>query len=235
MFLTACNRAAYEAPSATYSDPLAAYRFGCTPLDSLTVAAHLPELEATFGEKIDCPDEYRDKLLAALSFYPQLWNIRIKVVQKTLPTSMQVRPANFAFARNGRGYRIYVDDTRTDKVTDFRRASYSAQIGCFIHELGHMTHYEKRSNVRLLADGTGYVTSQKFRTHYEAIADQNAIAYGGGYYTYQFSNFIFERAGISKAYRKFKKANYYTNHEILALHNAARKERGMREPCPALD
>lgn len=227
----ACNRSTYELTGDAYTDPLGQYRFSCRSIDSLYVDAHLDELEAAFGATVDCPPIYRDKLLAALSFYPHLHGIDIEIVRKPLKTSMAVRPRNFSVGRNGRGYRIYVDDIQDDKVVDFRRASYSAQVGCFIHELGHVTHYESRSNVRLFYDGANYASRQKFRTAYEAIADQNAVKYGGGFYTYQYATFIFEDAGISEEYRAFKEANYYTNEEILELHLDAREEQGLTRDC----
>lgn len=231
LLLSTCTRRAYSVTDDPYTDPLAAYHFSCTPIDSIVVDTHLEELEAALGKHVDCPDVYRDKLLAALTFYPHLRGIKIKVVRKPLQTSMAVRPANFSLGRNGRGYRIYVDDTNDNKATDFRRASYSAQVGCFIHELGHVTHYESRSNIRLFSDGVNYVSRQRFRTGYEAIADQNAVLNGGGFYTYQYATFIFEKAGISPEYRAFKEANYYTNEEILELHKKVRAEQGLTDGC----
>ncbi|NJC26314.1 hypothetical protein [Neolewinella antarctica] len=226
--MSSCNRTVSEL-SETYVNPLRNYKFSCQLIDSTDVRAALPALEKEFGSFVDCPDVYRPKLLAALSFYPELKGIRITIVQKPLKTSMAARPANYAFARNKRRYNIYVDDI-TDKVTDFRRYPYSAQIGCFVHELGHVAYYEQRSNARLTYDGLSYVSRQKYRSHYEELADHNSLSHGGGYYGYMYRNYTLNEAGISKKYRLFKRANYYTGKKLLELHNEQRTERGL-SPC----
>ena len=223
---TGCQRQAVPI-SEGYVDPLAEYKYSCRPIDSTEVLAVLPALEAEFGAFVDCPAVYRAKLLAALSFYPDLKGVHVTIVRKALPTSMAARPSNYAVARNGRRYKIYVDDV-TDKVTDFRRYPYSAQIGCFIHELGHVAYYEGRSNARLFADGTRYVSSQSFRSRYERYADHNAIARGGGYYGYLFRKYTLTEAGISPEYRAFKRKNYYTPERLRELYLKELRDNGLR-------
>lgn len=203
--------------SEDYTNPLASYKFSCEPIDSLEVRKALPVLEEEYGEWLDCPRIYRDKVLAALSFFPDLKGIKIRIIQKPLKTSMAARPDNFAVVRKKRRYKIYLDDI-TDKVTDFRKYPYSAQVGCFIHELGHVAYYETRSNSRLIYDGTNYVSSQRFRNKYERYADHNAVARGGGFFDYQYRFYTLNKAGISKKYRAFKVANYYTPKDLLRLH-----------------
>ncbi len=204
-----------------YRSPLATYRFSCKPLDSLTVAAVLPELEEQFGDQLET-SMYRDKILAALSFYPDLRGTKIRLVQRRLRTSMAARPG-ISLSRNRRGYAIHVDDV-SDKASDFRKASYSAQVGCFIHELGHISYYTARSTVQLLGDGAAYVTSQRFKNGYERIADSLAIRNGGGYYVYQYRTFTFEEAELPKAYLAFKRRNYTDNLQLLGKHIAYLRE-----------
>ncbi|OAV42594.1 hypothetical protein [Lewinella sp. 4G2] len=227
--LNSCSRSVMEL-SADFQDPLAHHKFSCVPFDSLEVRRALPILEAEYGRWLDCPKVYRAEVLAALSFYPDLKGVRIKIVQRPLKTSMAARPGNYAVVRSKRRYRIFVDDV-TDKVTDFRRYPYSARIGCFIHELGHVAYYETRSNARLTYDGVNYVSRQKFRTRYEQYADHNAIARGGGFYGHMFRHHTLNEADISPEYREFKRDNYYTGKTLLDLHNAARREQGL----PACD
>lgn len=205
-----------------YTTPLARYRYSCQPLDSLAVAAVLPELEEQFGGNLEATD-YRDKLLAALSFYPGLRGVNIKLVQKRLRTSMAARPLGLRGRRDRRTYAVYVDDLSI-KAADFRKASYAAQVGCFIHELGHVSHYVNRSNVRLLGDGAAYVTSQRFKNHYERTADRLAIQNGGGYYVYLYRTFTFEEANLPEVYLAFKRRNYTSNQELLVKHIAYLRE-----------
>ena len=201
-----------------YRTPLAQYRYSCQPLDSLAVAAVLPELEQRFGRQLEA-DAYRDKILAALSFYPELRGVPIRLVRKQLRTSMAARPRGLLTRRRSRrGYTIYADDVSHDKPADFRKASYAAQVGCFIHELGHISYYVNRSKLQLLGDGLAYVTNQQFKNGYERIADRMAIRNGGGYYVYLYRTFTFEEAELPEAYLAFKRRNYTDNRRLLKLH-----------------
>ncbi len=226
--LSTCARRPVTVFATPYESPLASYRYSCRPLDSLAVAAVLPELEARFGQNLET-SAYRDKILAALSFYPGLRDVKIRLVRKRLRTSMAARPAGFSLSRDRRTYLIYADDV-SDKASDFRRASYSAQVGCFIHELGHISHYVSRSNLQLAGNGLAYVTSQHFKNGYERIADSLAIHNGGGYYVYQYRTFTFEEADLPEAYLAFKRRNYTDNRRLLAKHLAYLRENSV-EKC----
>ena len=219
-----CARAPAPAPPLT-SNPIDRYRFRCVPIDSNYVAEHLDELEAKFGANLRAK-AYRDKLLAALAFYPALRNVEIHLRRKVLRTSMAARPLRLGGGPGRRRYAIYVDDI-TDKPNDFRKSSYSAQVGCFIHELGHIMHYERQKNDALVAQGMAYVTNQKFKNSYEKIADDYGFSVGGGYYLYLFRTFIFEKADLPPAYLAFKRRNYRSNKEMLKLHLDYVRERGL--------
>ena len=213
--LAACSRNFH--PGAVDGDnPLAEYRYSCQSLDSATVAEVLPRLEALYGGNLRA-DSYRDKLLAAMSFYPDLTDVPIRLVHRKLRTSMAARPHAFRFNGARRGYTIYVDDVQ-EKAADFRNASYAAQVGCFIHELGHIAYYVTRSNVGLLGDGAAYISKQSFKNGYERIADRMAIRHGGGYYVYLYRTFTFEEAELPAAYLAFKRRNYTDNLALLRIH-----------------
>ena len=215
--LTACSPRLAEVAEPDGLRALTAYRYSCEPIDSLVVAAHLPALEEAYGKHLTCPEDYRDKLLAALSFYPELRDVRLEVISRRLKTSMAARPTGYAFVRGRRRYRIFVDDL-TEKVHDFRLADYSAQVGIFIHELGHVMHYRTRSNAQLIADGSRYLTSEKFRHEYEVIADGYGFDHGGGYYLHLISAFIMG-ADLTPEYRAYKEANYRSPGELLDVHH----------------
>ena len=213
--ISACSRNFHPA-NVDGDNPLAEYRYSCQSLDSVTVVEVLPELEKLYGANL-AAEEYRDKLLAALSFYPDLTNVPIRLVHRKLRTSMAARPHAFRFNGARRGYTIYVDDVQ-EKAADFRQASYAAQVGCFIHELGHIAYYVTRSNAGLIGDGAAYVTNQTFKNGYERIADRMAIHHGGGYYVYLYRTFSFEEAELPPAYLAFKRRNYTDNQALLARH-----------------
>ena len=215
--------------TAEVPNPLERYRYSCSPIDSLIVDRHLPALDSLYGEQLEA-DAYRDKILAALSFYPELRGVRIRLVRKPLRTSMAARPLRFSARRHRRTYALLVDDTQyANKPADFRRASYSAQVGCFIHELGHISYYERHSGNRIVRDGIAYVTNQRFKNEFERTADRFAIRNGGGYYVYLYRTFTFEEANLPPAYLAFKRRNYNTQEAVLEKHLSYLEAEGLLE------
>ena len=205
--LMGCTR--YVPPSAdTYVNPLARYRYSCQSIDSLVVAEALPELEIHFGKKL------RADASAAASIFSELRGLQIKLIRRR-PPPMAARPGSRPPPQPS--HAIYVDDV-TVKAADFRKASYSAQVGCFIHELGHISHYVTRSNAQLAGEGMAYITNQQYKNRYERIADRFAIRNGGGYYVYQYRTFTFEETDLPEAYLAFKKRNYTGQKILLARH-----------------
>ena len=210
-------------------NPMDRYRFGCEPIDSAYVAAHLDELEELFGSHLTA-DTYRDKLLAALAFYPRLRGVNIELRQRVLRTSMAARPVKLGSTRSKRRYAILVDDIST-KAHDFRHTSYSAQVGCFIHELGHVSHYERTANLDLIGEASAYVTNQRFKSRYEAIADSFVVRNGGGYFLYEYRRHTFEEADLPAEYLAFKERNYNTHKAVLRQHRRYLKKRGWENRC----
>ncbi len=211
----------------TYN-PISPYKFSCTPIDSLYIADHLDELEADFGNDLKA-DAYRDKLLAALAFYPRLRGVHIELVHQRLRTSMAARPLRLGADRARRRYAILVDDV-SERASDFRKSSYSAQVGCFIHELGHVSHYERTANADLVAQGMAYVTNQDFKSRYEAIADSFVVVNGGAYYLSQYRTFTFEEADLPPEYLAFKRRNYNGPEDVLRQHRRYIRKKGWPLP-----
>ena len=220
-----CARPLPPASPLTYN-PIDRYRFRCEPIDSVYVADHLDALETLFGANLHA-DAYRAKLLAALAFYPDLRDVEIHLRHRRLRTSMAARPLRLGAGPGRRRYAIYVDDI-TDKPNDFRNSIYAAQVGCFIHELGHIAHYEQQANDQLVTQGLAYVTNQKFKNRYERIADNNVLRVGGGYQLYLYRRFTFERAELPEDYLAFKRRNYRSQDRILELHLEYVEEIGVK-------
>jgi hypothetical protein len=208
-------------PKAELAPLIKPYRYSEVSISAQAVDNRYPELMAIVGTRLDCPASYAKQLRMALAFYPELYTTRIRVVSRQLSTSMAVRPTRLGLGAADRTYTIFVDD-QSESAIDFRRADFSAQVGCFIHELAHILHYERCTNGALLLDGIRYGLAQSFRSRYEKQTDELAIAYGGGYYVYEFARFIFQEAGISAAYRAYKTANYYSEEDLWRLHASYR-------------
>lgn len=164
------------------------------------------------------PNEYRLQILAALSFYPRLTDVKISFVSRKLRTSMAARPTpGSVFTPWSRHYHVYFDDVSESGV-DFRKASFEAQVGCVIHELAHVTRYEGQNGYQIIRDGARYVTSQRFRSKYEKGTDRIAAEAGGIYYNYLMSAFILRESAADTEYLEFKAKNYYTPDDLWQMH-----------------
>jgi|GEM_PF-2954707 len=186
------------------------------------------------------PERYRYQVLAALSFYPKLTDVRISFISRRLRTSMAARPTpGSVFTPWNRHYHVYFDDVSESNV-DFRKASFEAQVGCIIHELAHITRYEGQNGYQLIRDGFRYVTSQRFRSRYEKGTDHIVAEVGGIYYNYLMSAFISRASAADADYLEFKKSVYYSPDDLWELHlkytddRLKQRIKGERGPCEDL-
>ena len=199
-------------------DPLAEYKFSEMSIEPDVVSKSIQQLRETFGKNKSYPEIYEPQFLAALSFYPELINTNIRIKSKVLKTSMAVRPTSFNALGRNRVYTIFVDDI-SEKGIDFRKSSFSAQVGCMIHELGHVAHYESEANAALIYEGIKYLASTNFRSSYEKQTDHVAARHGGGYYTYEYARFIFKEADVDPDYLEYKRTHYYSDEDLLEIHD----------------
>jgi len=183
------------------------------------------------------PEQYRLQILAALSFYPKLTDVKISFVSRKLRTSMAARPTpGSVFTPWNRHYHVYFDDVSESNV-DFRKASFEAQVGCIIHELAHVTRYEGQNGYQIIRDGFRYISSQRFRSRYEKGTDHIAAEAGGIYYNYLMSAFIVRASAADKEYLEFKANNYYTPNDLWRMHlrysddNLKEQVKGERGAC----
>jgi hypothetical protein len=176
-----------------------------------------------FGENKTIPDNLRDVILKALSFYPSLNRVKIdfvfndnirKHVMQALP-----RYSSMFGSRRKRSYII-----RMCKCFVLKGVKIPLQdlpedvlVGWIGHELGHILDYQKRSNWSLVLFGIGYYTSRSFIMAAERVADTYAIDHGLGDYILATKDFILHQAGMPERYIRKIRRLYLPPEEVMML------------------
>jgi hypothetical protein len=171
----------------------------------------------------DIPKDIREMALKALSFYPQLHDVRIEfVINENIRKSVMQAQPKFITMFGSRKKRTYL--IKISKSFDFKGKSIPIHelpeevlIGWIGHELGHIMDYLKRSNWSLILFGIGYLTSKSFIISAERIADTYAVNHGLGKYILATKDFILHQAGMSEQYIKKIKRLYLPPEEIILL------------------
>lgn len=164
-------------------------------------------MNKTFISKIEL------QALVALSYYPELKDVKIVFRSKKLKTSMAARPTVMsAFKRKGkRKYFITLNDVNAN--IPFDPASFNAQVGVIGHELAHISYYEKQSKWTLIKLPFKYL-NKKFRVKFERDTDMRTITHNLGWQLYGWKYYGENRKEVPAEYREYKNQFYMSSKEI---------------------
>lgn len=171
----------------------------------------------------DIPVEIKEVAIKALSYYPELQNIRIEFIfnENIRKSVMQAQPKFVTMfgSRKKRTYMIKISHRFNfkGKSTPIQNLPEDVLIGWIGHELGHIMDYLRKSNWFLILFGIGYLTSKSFIISAERVADTYAVNHGLGEYILATKDFILHQAGMSERYIKKIKKLYLPPEEIIYL------------------
>ena len=174
------------------------------------------------GKKI-IPEEIKHVALKALSFYPELNDIRIefKFSEDIRKSVMQAQPKYVTMykSRQKRTYliklsRYFIIKQQQIKIHELPN---EVLIGWLGHELGHIIDYMKRNAWSMLLFGIGYSSSKSFIISAERTADTYAVNHGLGQYILKTKQFIMEKAGMPETYIQRMNRLYLPPEEIIDL------------------
>ncbi len=172
------------------------------------------DLLQDYATQLDCPDEYKLQMLAALSYYPELRNTPIKVKYSNLETTATCRPAipSIFTIRKSKSHarRKYI--IRINKKENFsgvlmKDVPLNAQIGVLAHEIAHIVDYERRSHVGLLKRALDYLEENR-KKRFEYQIDKLTIEHGLGWQLYDWADYAMHKSKASEKYKAFKKRIY---------------------------
>lgn len=154
----------------------------------------------------------------AISCYPELQGLKIRVKYKRITTSMAATPGvlSVIFRKPAkRTYFIYVNKNKeSDRARLVATAPFNAQVGVFGHELAHILDYSQKSGWQVTRLGMRYLR-KKNRGAIEHQTDSTAMAHGLDWQVYHYTYFVFNEADISDKYRRYKQEVYMSEEEML--------------------
>lgn len=182
------------------------------------------------------PDPIREVTLEALSYFPDLLDIRIdfEFKKKIGGSVMQAQPrvGSLVFrGKENRAYRIKISRylELEDENILIEELPHDVLLGWIGHELGHIQDYMDRSAVNLMGFGVKYYCSRQFVTEAEITADSYAVSHGLGEKIIATKNFVLNHDKLPEDYKNKIRALYMSPGEILSLVEAIEKDEEVAE------
>lgn len=145
----------------------------------------LTTLKSKFGYQKTLLADYEKQMLIALSYFPDLKDIKIKFRLRNRETPLATRPTFFSMFRSAkkRTYIITISKKSTNYLDTiiFRNLNYNAQIGVLGHELCHISDYLNKGFGEMSSIAFIQIFSKKAVDKFEFNTDLNCINHGLGY------------------------------------------------------
>ena len=176
----------------------------------------LENLRKVFGINKTIPGEIELECLTALSYYPELKNIKI-IFQFGSPISTMVsRPKLKSIFRSGnkRVYEVIVRKPGTSKNgLEWNELSFNSLIGWIAHELGHIVHYGHKTSGGILFTGIKY-GFPGYRRRMERFTDNLVIQHDLGYALFEGTDYCINYSNAKPHYKKYMEKYYLSPTEI---------------------
>lgn len=185
--------------------------------DSTAVTLQLDTLTKQFGFGKILDEEYRLSFLTALSHYPELDSTTITLKKAKINTSLNARPTigSLLFrSKDKRKYIIRINTRSKDSLILLKNVPYTARVGVFGHELGHIYDYSTRSFWGILKRLFAY-SGKRSKTSFEKEIDTLTISRNLGLHLYDWAYYVLEESNGTEEYKAFKRAVYLEPEEIL--------------------
>jgi len=151
--------------------------------DSLT-NENVLDLKRNFGNNKSLPKGFEKQTLIALSFFPELKDVKIifRVENKTTPLSTRPSVTGMLRSAKKRTYIISISKKSISFLDTILldRLNYNAQIGVLGHELSHVSDFINKGFGRMCRLAVGHL-SKKYIDRFEFNTDRICIDHGLGY------------------------------------------------------
>ena len=176
----------------------------------------LENLRKEFGINKTIPGEIELECLTALSYYPELKNIKI-IFQFGSPISTMVsRPKLKSIFRSGnkREYQIIIRKSGTSKSgLEWNELSFNSLVGWIAHELGHIVHYSHKTSGGILFTGIKYAFPG-YRRRMERFTDNLVIQHDLGNALFEGTDYCINYSNAKPHYKKYLRKYYLSPIEI---------------------
>jgi hypothetical protein len=181
-------------------------------LDTLAIDS----LELVYGTNKKFVKDYKQQCLLALSYYPELKEVKIKFkYSRRENTTMACRPGAGTFLGHKRSYRILINRNKHFDGIHLEHVPFNAQIGIISHEIAHIVDYENSTIREIIRTGINYLNETKKKI-YEHFIDLIVIEKGLGWQLYDWAVFsMFDAPHATESYKEFKRNTYMNPEQII--------------------
>lgn len=148
---------------------------------------------SSFENNKEIPNEIKVQTLIALSFYPELNDVKIifRFRKRTTPLTSRPRLLSTFKRKINRTYVITISTKTNENLTPilFLNLPFNAQIGVLGHELGHIVEYKNKSTFQLIGIPFNMLNT-KYTNRLEFNTDLICINHGLGYQLYDWSSYV---------------------------------------------
>lgn len=179
----------------------------------------LDSIHTLFSYRKNIPEVYATQFYTAISYYPELDSLRIKVKDAHISSSLNARPTPMSLIfrkKTNRKYIIRVNIKEGDSTVLLKDSPLDAQIGVFGHELAHIVDYNHRSFGGVMKRLFSYSTIEG-KEAYEKEIDAKTISVGLGEELYAWAYFVLYVSTGKSQYKDYKRRVYLEPHEIKEL------------------
>lgn len=143
-----------------------------------------------FAHRKNIPEQFRKPILKALSYFPELKNMRIDFVVKKKYTPLSTRPSFWSMIKrkNHRTYIISISNQTIDTLSHllYQNLASTEQVGVMGHELSHVVDFNAKNLFQSMASGICHI-SKRFVDKMEYKTDLICIQHGLGKYLEAYS------------------------------------------------
>jgi len=176
---------------------------------SFSVSAQIPD-------KWDFPERYDSLITFLADGFEDLHDVKIKVKEKSIGTTMAMRPAFFSLFKKPekRTYVLYINNNEDFSGILIQQVPKEARAGIMAHELMHVRDYEHRNFFGLAERGWQYL-SKRGKKRFEYEIDNMVMDAGFGFFLYAWKAYLMDESDIDDKYRAFKKKVYMGPEKVL--------------------
>lgn len=171
-------------------------------------------------EKWNFPEEYDSLVVFLADSLEDLQDVKIKVREKRIGTTMAIRPSFFSFFKKPekRTYVLVINNREDFSGILLDDVPKEARVGLLAHEMMHVRDYQNRNFLGLAQRGWQYLSKQGKR-RFEHEIDQMVIDAGFGFFLYSWSAYVIDDSEVDDDYRQFKRTTYMQPEAILSILN----------------